>query len=69
MVFVKIWKFKNRLEEVCGDILCSKNAILNKKCIIHFIISLELQWLQNYKYATTVHVNPKEPTIEKIGTV
>ena len=31
MVFVKIWKFKNRLEEVCGDILCSKNAILNKK--------------------------------------
>ena len=59
-----------------GYNLYSKNAIpnnktvnLNKNAKIHFIISLELQWLQKYKYATAGHVNPKKPAIGKIGTM
>ena len=67
---------KRSLEEVSGYNLYSKNAIpnnktvnLNKNAKIHFIISLELQWLQKYKYATAGHVNPKKPAIGKIGTM
>ena len=63
---------KRSLEEVSGYNLYSKNAIpnnktvdLNKNAKIHFIILLELQWLQKYKYATAGHVNPKKTSYWK----